>query len=354
VESVDLKNYQTAVLGRPLILREKTLMQITRRNLLAGAAAIGASAPFAATLPAIAAAPPAGKQAPGYYRYKVGSIEVNVVTDGSNTFKFADAHLTNKTRDDLNNALVEAHFPKDLMTTPYNPICVNTGGKLVVIDTGTSEAAFERSKGQIGQFQANLKAAGIDRNAVDVVIISHFHGDHINGILTPDKKLAYPNAEILVPEIEWKFFMDDGEMSRAPNDRMKSVFKGVRDVFDPIGRKVTTYQADKEVAPGITSVHTPGHTPGHMAFIIASGASKMFVQGDITHVPYVFVRYPGYHAFYDQDGAMAEATRRKVYDMLAAEKMPVQGFHYPFPSHAFVEKTATGYREVAVPWSPTI
>ena len=78
------------------------------------------------------------------------------------------------------------------MTTPYNPIVVNTSGKLVVIDTGTGEAAFERSKGLTGQFQTNLKAAGIDRNAVDMVIISHFHGDHINGLITPDKKLAYP------------------------------------------------------------------------------------------------------------------------------------------------------------------
>src|SRR5262249_8145949 len=149
--------------------------------------------------PSHAAAPPLGKQAPGWYRYKVGSIEITVVTDGSNTFKFADGHLTNRTRDDLNAALEAAHYPKDLVTTPYNPIAVNTSGKLVVIDTGTGEAAYERSKGVTGQFQTNLKAAGIDRNQVDMVVISHFHGDHINGLITPDKKLAYPNAEVLVP-----------------------------------------------------------------------------------------------------------------------------------------------------------
>jgi glyoxylase-like metal-dependent hydrolase (beta-lactamase superfamily II) len=332
------------------------MTQLDRRSVLTGAAAASAAtalAPLAASV-GHASAPPVGKQNAGFYRYKVGSIEVTVVTDGSNTFKFSETHLTNKTRADLNSALEAAYYPKDQMTTPYNPIVVNTGGKLVLIDTGTGEANYERTKGKVGQTQANLKAAGIDRNAIDLVVISHFHGDHINGIITPDKKLAYPNAEVLVPAAEWKFFMDDGEMSRASGARMTAVFKGARAVFDAIGRKVTPYEPNKEIAPGITSVATPGHTPGHSAFIVASGNGKVFVQGDVTHVPFVHVRNPGWHAFYDQDGPMAEATRRKVYDMLVAERLPVQGFHYPFPSLAHVEKTSTGYREVMVPWNPTI
>jgi glyoxylase-like metal-dependent hydrolase (beta-lactamase superfamily II) len=326
---------------------------LTRRHVIAGTAA-AAIAPVAASLPGSAAAPPVGKQAAGFYRYKVGSIEVTVVTDGANTFKFTDTHVTNKSRDDLNAALEAAHYPKDLMTTPYNPVVVNTGGKLVVIDTGTSEAAFISSKGNTGQFQNNLQAAGIDRNAVDMVVISHFHGDHINGLLTPNNKAAFPNAEVLVPAVEWKYFMDDGEMSRAPKGRMETVFKNLRRVFDAQGRKVTPYEANKEIAPGITSVATPGHTPGHTSFVIASGNGKVFVQGDVTHVPWVFVRNPGWHGFYDQDGPMAETTRRKVYDMLAAERMMVQGFHYPFPSHAYIEKAGSAYREVPVPWNPTI
>ncbi|MFL6796316.1 MAG: MBL fold metallo-hydrolase [Xanthobacteraceae bacterium] len=250
--------------------------------------------------------------------------------------------------------MAAAHFPPDLMTTPYNPIVVNTGSKLVVIDTGTGEATFSNSKGATGQFRRNLRAAGIDRNAVDVVLISHFHGDHINGLLTPENQLTYPNAEILVPAAEWKYFMDDGEMSRAPAGRMQDVFKNLRRVFDAIGRKVTPYEPNQEVAPGITSVATPGHTPGHNSHVIASGSSKVYVQADVTHVPFLFARHPDWHAFYDQDGAMAEATRRKVYDMLVTEKMMVQGFHYPFPSLAFVERNGSGYREVPVPWNLTI
>jgi glyoxylase-like metal-dependent hydrolase (beta-lactamase superfamily II) len=329
------------------------MTELTRRSVLAGAAA-ASLAPLAAPTHTRAAAPPAGRQAAGWYRYKVGAIEVTVVTDGVNRFKFADHHVTNKTRDEVGAGQAAAFYDKDMMTTPYNPVVVNTGGKLVVIDTGTSEANFERSKGSAGQFQRNLAAAGIDRSAVDMVVISHFHGDHINGLLAPDNKLAFPNAEILVPAAEWKFFMDDGEMSRASAGRMETVFKNLRRVFDAIGRKVTPYEPDKELAAGITAVATPGHTPGHCSHIIASGASRVFVQGDVTHVPWLFVRNPDWHAFYDQDGKMAEATRRKVYDMLVAEKMPVQGFHYPFPALAHIEKSGTGYREIPVPWSPTI
>src|SRR5262249_45773599 len=158
-------------------------------------------------------------------------------------------------------------------------------------------------------FQTNLKAAGIDRNAIDIALISHFHGDHINGLLTADNKPAFPNAEIMVPAAEWKYFMDDGEMSRAPAGRMQEVFKNLRRVFDALGRKVTPYEPGKEITAGITSVATPGHTPGHNSHVISSGSAKVFVQGDLTHVPYLFVRNPGWHAFYDQDPVMAEATR---------------------------------------------
>src|SRR5215218_8472109 len=216
--------------------REEAMTDLTRRTVLSAAAsacALGAGAPAS---PAKAAAPPAGKQAPGFYRYKVGDIEVTAVTDGANVFPLPDGFVVNAKKDEVAAALAAGHRDPATVTVPYTPIVVNTGAKLVVIDTGTGEANFQRSKGAAGQFQTNLKAAGIDRNAIDTVVISHFHGDHINGLIAPDNKLAYPNAEILVPAVEWKFFMDDGEMSRAPKGRMETVFKGLRTVFDAIGR----------------------------------------------------------------------------------------------------------------------
>ena len=160
--------------------------------------------------------------------------------------------------------------------------------------------------------------------------------------------------EIMVPAAEWKYFMDDGEMSRQTSDRMKGVFAGARKVFDALNRKVTPYEPGKELVPGITSVATNGHTPGHNSHIIASGSSKLYVQADVTNIPYLFVRNPGWHAFFDQDAKMAEETRRKLYDMLVAEKMMVQGFHYPFPGLGHVEKDGSGYRVVPAHWNPVI
>ena len=329
---------------------------LSRRHALAGGISVSAIAAFGCMAgdAANAAQPLAGAQAPGWYRYKIGDIEVTVVTDGTGRFRFADTHVSNKSREEVNAGLAAAFYPPDMMATPYNPVVINTGAKLVAIDPGVGEAAFATSKGASGQFQANLKAAGIDRGAIDIVLISHFHGDHINGILDASGQLAFPKAEVLVPSVEWKYFMDDGEMSRAPAGRMQDVFKNARRVFDAIGRKVTQYEAGKDVIAGIAAVATPGHTPGHVSHVVSSGKASVYVQADVTHVPHLFARNPGWHAFYDQDGPMAEATRRKVYDMLAAERMPVQGFHYPFPSLAHVEKTATGYREVAMPWNTAL
>ena len=333
------------------------MTELTRRSLLAGTVATSAAAvaPLATSGPARAAAPPAGTQAPGWYRYKVGSFEITVVTDGLNRSKLPDDIVTNVKREEVNAALVAAHREPDVFVTPYNPIVVNTGQKLVVIDTGLGEAGFKASKGANGQFLTNLAAAGIDPKAIDTVIISHYHGDHVNGLLRADNSLAFPNAEILVPAVEHKFWMDDGEMSRAPKGRMEELFKNNRRVFaGEVMKRLQTYDEGKEVVSGITAVGTHGHSAGHNSHVVASGSSKVYVQADVTHVPVLFARNPDWHASYDQDPTMAEATRRKVYDMLAAEKMLVQGFHYPFPSLAYVEKSGSGYRESPVAWNPTL
>jgi glyoxylase-like metal-dependent hydrolase (beta-lactamase superfamily II) len=333
------------------------MTELTRRSLLTGTVATTATAaiPFTTNSPARAAAPPAGTQAPGWYRYKVGSFEITVVTDGVNRFKLPDNIVANAKREEVNAALTAAHLQPDIFVTPYNPIVVNTGQKLVVVDTGLGEAGFNATKGANGQFLTNLAAAGIDAKAVDTVIISHYHGDHVNGLLKADNSLAFPNAEILVPAAEHTFWMDDGEMSRAPKGRMEDLFKNNRRVFTgEVMKRLRTYDEGKEVVSGITAVGTHGHSAGHNSHVVSSGSSTVYVQADVTHVPFLFARNPGWHAFYDQDPIMAEATRRKVYDMLVAEKMLLQGFHYPFPSLAYVEKSGSGYREIPVPWNPTI
>ena len=329
-------------------------MELTRRHALAGAAALAAS-PLLPNAPARAAAPLADKQAPSFYRYKIGDAQVNAISDGVNTFPLGDTFVLNAKKDEVNAALEKAFLPKDKMSIHFAPLVINTGGKLVVVDTGNGPGAFASSKGNVGQFASNMAAAGFDPKSVDMVVISHFHGDHINGLLNAEGTLAFPNAEVLVPSAEWKYFMDDGEMSRAPEGRMQAVFKNARRVFETgLKKKVTPYETGKDVAPGLLAVASLGHTPGHTSFVLSSGSDKVFIQSDVTNHPSLFVTHPGWHLMFDQDPAMAEATRRKVYDMLVAEKMRVQGFHYPFPANGFVEKDGNGYRLVPAPWSPVI
>ena len=330
------------------------MADLTRRGVLASSpvAALGVVAMSGGSAGAVA--PPAAQQAPGFYRYKVGEFQVTAVTDGANTFEVTDSFVTNVAKSEVGAALKAAYLDGDKLTSPYTPIVVNTGSRLVVIDTGTGEANLAASKGAAGQFLMNLKASGIDPSAVDTVVISHFHGDHVNGLLAADGKPAFPRAEIMVPRVEWAFWMDDGEMSRAPKGRMETLFKNNRCIFDALGRKVTPYEWDRDVVPGILAVGTPGHTPGHTSYVISSGDGRVFVQSDVTNVPVLFARNPGWHAFYDQDPVMAEATRRRVYDMLAADRLTVQGFHYPFPAVAHVEKAGNGYREIPMPWSPVL
>lgn len=332
------------------------MTRFNRRSVLTSAvaaAAATAAGSFVAR-PAAAAAPLQNKQAPGWYRYKVGSYEVTVVTDGAATFPLSDKFVTNASKEQVSAELAKHHMNPSTVTVPFTPIVINTGSKLVLIDTGYGAAAGAKPGATNGQTMANMQAAGIDAKDIDTVIISHFHGDHINGLLDADNKLAFPNAEVVVPSVEWRYWTDDGEMSRATAGNVPANFKNARRVFDALNRKVTPYDWDKEVIPGLTAVKTIGHTPGHTSYVLASGNGKVFIQSDVTNIPVLFANQPGWHAGYDQDGAAAEATRRRVYDMIVAEKLTVQGFHYPFPGIAHLEKSATGYRVVPAPWNPTI
>ena len=332
------------------------MLELNRRKLMTGAVAASAAtalSPFTAA-PAFAAAPLAGKQNPGWYRYKVGGIEVTVVTDGSGTNPLSPIYVANAQKDAVNAALEADHLAKDVATHAYSPLVVNTGAKLVAIDTGLGLGVYQQSKGALGQYHTNLVAAGIDKNTVDIVLISHLHGDHINGLLDADNKLAFANAEVMVPEAEVKYWMDDSNAARMP-EPVRPQFANVKRVLGALGNKVTQYAGGKEIVPGLTSIAAPGHTPGHTAFMLVSGSERALFQVDITAgTPSIFARNPGWRFLFDVDGPLAEQTRRKLYDMAIAEKLLVQGYHIPFPSIVHVEKNGNGYRLIPALWRPTI
>jgi glyoxylase-like metal-dependent hydrolase (beta-lactamase superfamily II) len=329
----------------------------SRRHLLAGTAAAGAAGALTSLgAPAARAAVPSeGAQAPGFYRYKVGAYECTSINDGARSFPLPDSFVRNVPKAEALAAAEAAYMPPGMVTVPFNPQLINTGSKLILIDTGNGVANFEPTKGAVGRTLQNLAAASVDPKSIDIVLLSHLHPDHTNGIRAADGSLAFPNAEIMVPSVDWAFWTSDDNAAKAQsNDMMKNYFANVKKTFAGIESKVTKYDWGKEVAPGITSIEAPGHTPGHTAFAIASGNSKILIQSDVTNIPEFFLRNPDWHVVYDVDPEQAQATRHKFYDMASAEKATVVGFHFTFPCIGHVEKDGTKYRLVPVAWNPLI
>jgi glyoxylase-like metal-dependent hydrolase (beta-lactamase superfamily II) len=323
---------------------------IDRRTLLAGATALTASALSAGTISsARAAAPAPGKQVPGYYRYKIGNYQLTAINDGVWTPDVAQGLFRNFSVADAQKALSDQFQPTDKLAVPITALMVNTGSKLVLIDTGTAGMFTPTA----ASFMDNLIAAGFDPKQVDTVLISHFHGDHINGLRTKDGQLAFPNAEIKVPASEWAHWMDDAKMTATP-EAARGNFNNSRRVFGSIAKDVTRFEAGKEVEPGITSIAAPGHTPGHTAFAISSGNQTMITIVDATNNAYLFVRNPEWQFSFDMDGPLAVDTRKKLLDRAVADKMLVAGYHWPFPAVGNITKEGAGYQLHPVAWTPIL
>jgi glyoxylase-like metal-dependent hydrolase (beta-lactamase superfamily II) len=322
------------------------MARVTRRGVLAGSAA----ATFGtAAHSSLAAAPPASKAGPAIYRYRIGSYELTALYDGIWYRPIDKDFIRNAPFAEVEHALDAAFMPHDKLATPFTTLIVNTGQKLVLLDTGTG--------GQIsptaGMVVDNLAAAGIAPTQVDQIVISHFHPDHINGIKDKDNNLIFPNAEIMVPEAEWAYWMDDANMNAAPA-AMKETFRNQRRIFSDIAKRVTHFAPGKEVASGIETLAAPGHTPGHTVFAVHSGNQSLMVLSDTAQHPAVFARHPDWQAAFDVDGAETITTRKKLFDRAAADRMLVTGYHFPFPACGHLVKTATGYEHVPIEWQTTL
>jgi glyoxylase-like metal-dependent hydrolase (beta-lactamase superfamily II) len=282
-----------------------------------------------------------------FYRYNVGDIEVIAVSDGERPKIVDDNFLTNVTPEAFDRELEAVGIRRDGYPLYFYPVLVRTGSKLVALDCGNEPAAFVRSNGAIGLYQENLERAGLSAQDVDVVAFSHFHSDHIGGLLTAAGDPAFPSAEIKVPAPEWDYWMDDGNFARA-SSASKAAFQLVRDTFLPLRDRVTLFAPGVDIAPGVRSMLTAGHTPGHTVYVVESSRASAVVQGDLTFLPQLFVRNPGWHAAWDMDGLQAEAVRRALYDQIVADGMIIQGYHFPFPSAFYAEKAGDGYRLISM------
>jgi glyoxylase-like metal-dependent hydrolase (beta-lactamase superfamily II) len=320
-------------------------MTMDRRTMIAGTVAAAALSSAGATETAMAAAPMATSQAPGFYRYKVGDLQVTAINDGFFR-RPLEGFIRNAELPAVNAAIAEAGREAGGVTIPFTTLVVNDGKKLTLIDTGNGNSGAPTS----GLWMNNFRAAGFAPEQVDTVVISHFHGDHINGLRLKEGTAVFANAEVMVPTTEWEFWMDDAKMAAAP-DAMKGAFANVRRVFDPIKSAIKQYKPGVEVVTGVNSIAAHGHTPGHCAYVIGG---KLLALQDTTNQPDLFVRNPGWHAIFDMDGAAAEATRRRMLDMAVTDKMQVAFYHAPFPATGTIIKDGAGYRLLPAAWSTAI
>lgn len=314
---------------------------ISRRELILSSAATAAVFGLKGRLTFVGLAHAQQAMEQGYHRYKVGSIEVTALYDGLWEKAHDPNFIKGVTVDQTKAALTAAGLPADFVPVPFTPNVVKTGGQVVLIDTGTGG---QTGGPKAGQMMKHLAAAGVEPGQVTSILITHFHPDHIFGLMSkaPENRPVFPNAQIHVPATEYNFWMDPAGIEKMAEAR-RPLARRVQEMFPLMKEKVQPFQSSQEVLPGIRPIEAPGHTPGHTAFHITSGSDQLIVLGDTTNIPALFVRNPGWHAVFDQDPTTAEATRRRLLERAVAEKARVTGYHFPFPATGTIAKDGDGY-----------
>jgi glyoxylase-like metal-dependent hydrolase (beta-lactamase superfamily II) len=314
---------------------------MSRRGILASAAVAAA---FGLHGKKLALVGPAHAEAPlepanGVYKYKVGSIEATAVYDGIWRKPHDPTFIKNASVEDTKEALAKAGLTTAFMPIPLTVVVLKIGDKYVMIDSGSG----------VGQWQANatnlpsnMKAAGIDRGQISTILVSHFHPDHVWGLMEKGTNAAvFPNAELIVNSTEYNWWTEPGRVEKLPEGR-KPAGKRIGDVF-PTWKNWKLVEDNAEVAPGVRLLAAPGHTPGHSAFLVTSGKDQLMVSNDAMYVPALLAPHPDWQGAYDQDGATAVTTRRKLMDRVIADKMMVCGAHFPFPGRGTFTKDGDAY-----------
>ncbi|GJM03508.1 MAG: MBL fold metallo-hydrolase [Rhodomicrobium sp.] len=314
-----------------------------RRQLIKGALALGA-APLLTALPQSlslhAAAPKLGPSFPMIIRFELGDFEITNILD---TIAMRDGPYPiigeNASEAEVQALMKENLLPETRWQPGFTPTLINTGQELILFDTGNGDAgSVKRPNG--GLLLSQLEAAGYKAADIDIVIITHGHGDHISGLLEGGKP-AFPNARYIFGEREYDFWTT-AEMN---TDRLKGGAAKFKKMTEPLKEKITFISPGMQVLTGIEPVEAFGHTPGHLAFHIESNGQKLLLWADCAHHHVASLARPDWHIKFDVDKEEGVKTRKKIFDMAATEKLPVIGFHMPFPSVGFVEKRHDqGYR----------
>lgn len=333
-----------------------TASMIDRRGVLAGGLLAGA----AALVPGGTRVTHAAQAATGstasastarFHRFMVGSIECVAVSDGSATLDaIQPTFAASASKEELNAALDRAFHPRTKALLEFNCIALKLGAEWVLIDAGYGEAGAPR----FGSVQSNLRAAGVDPDAIAAIVITHAHGDHINGMLRKDGSLAFPKAKAMMSKVEHDFWTGSPDLSRVgfPEQQKREMAATAARHIEAIRRGSGGLElVDENARPfsQLRFVATPGHTPGHLSLMLADGGEELFILGDAAHNHVVMFADPSWGPIFDTEPSVAAATRAKLWDRLATDRTRVMAFHLPWPGLGHVRRIDRSYEWVIAP-----
>ncbi len=317
-------------------------LTLSRRGLFGGIAGATALAAIGAPRLSLAQTTPAAP--PTFYDRRVGDMTITTLLDGYiplglDVMVGVDAAAA---ATDLTAAYLPPAGP---IPTPINAYLIRSGDQLTLIDSGAA-GAFGPTTGRIA---TTLAAMGVDPAAINRVVLTHMHADHIAGLMAGEAA-AFPNASLHVAQTDLAFWTDEAIAASAP-EAAKMMFTLARAVAAAYGERVTPFDGDNvDLGGGLTSIAMPGHTVGHTGYRLSSGADQLIIWGDIVHMRALQFTTPDISITFDTDAALAVETRKKVMAMLATDKIAVTGSHLPFPSVGHVEVKGDAFAWVPEEW----
>ncbi len=317
-------------------------MKIQRRHILKAASAAAGLAAMGNSLPTHAKAPMAGNQVISVHRMKLGDFEVTSILDG---YIELDPRLLNAPPERVQRLMEAANLPYGPIRTPVNTFLVNTGEKLVLLDTGGAKFLGPTA----GRLVQGLAAAGIEPAQVDEIYITHMHGDHLHGAVTPEGAALFPNAVLRIAQQDVDYWLNPDVEAAAPAAQ-KGRFMPAKRAKAAYGDRLKPFKQGEVLTPGIASVAAVGHTPGHTCYLVTSGSAKMLAIGDLIHIAPVQFASPEVTISFDWEQPKASAARINLFDMAAKDNILIAAVHLPFPGLGTLRKEGTSYAYTPLSW----